>query len=146
MTQIEAANDDHIQVLTFDIRGETFALEAGLVREILDLPDETAVPGAAAGSAGVVGSMAADARGSRGPTSATTRAATPWSSHRCPSSSLPPPSRSAKLRTAVQSRSAAHAEVHARSAASRPSTAIVSCTNIAAAVDGGHDVPRAKEA
>lgn len=48
MTQIEtAANDDgHIQVLTFDVRGETFALEAGLVREILDLPAETEVPGA----------------------------------------------------------------------------------------------------
>lgn len=43
----DAANDDHLQVLTFDIRGETFALEAGLVREILDLQTETAVPGAA---------------------------------------------------------------------------------------------------
>jgi purine-binding chemotaxis protein CheW len=42
-----AANDDGIQVLTFDVRGETFALEAGLVREILDLPAETEVPGAA---------------------------------------------------------------------------------------------------
>jgi purine-binding chemotaxis protein CheW len=43
-----AANDDgQIQVLTFDVRGETFALEAGLVREILDLPAETHVPGAA---------------------------------------------------------------------------------------------------
>jgi purine-binding chemotaxis protein CheW len=42
-----AANDEHIQVLTFDVRGETFALEALLVREILDLPAETLVPGAA---------------------------------------------------------------------------------------------------
>jgi len=41
-----AANDDGLQVLTFDIRGETFALEAGLVREILDLQAETEVPGA----------------------------------------------------------------------------------------------------
>ena len=42
-----AANDDGLQVLTFDVRGETFALEAGLVREILDLQAETEVPGAA---------------------------------------------------------------------------------------------------
>lgn len=49
MTDIQnTANDDGLQVLTFDVRGETFALEAGLVREILDLPAETAVPGAAA--------------------------------------------------------------------------------------------------
>ena len=48
MTDIHtAANDDHLQVLTFDVRGETFALEAGLVREILDMPAETEVPGAA---------------------------------------------------------------------------------------------------
>jgi purine-binding chemotaxis protein CheW len=47
-TLTAAANDDHLQVLTFDVRGETFALEAGLVREILDLPHETEVPGAAA--------------------------------------------------------------------------------------------------
>jgi len=47
MTDIQtAANDDGLQVLTFDIRGETFALEAGLVREILDLQSETEVPGA----------------------------------------------------------------------------------------------------
>jgi purine-binding chemotaxis protein CheW len=46
-TQIAAANDDGLQVLTFDVRGETFALEAGLVREILDLQAETEVPGAA---------------------------------------------------------------------------------------------------
>jgi len=35
------------QVLTFDLDGETFALEAGLVREVLDIAPETAVPGAA---------------------------------------------------------------------------------------------------
>ena len=35
-----------IQALTFDLQGETFALEAGLVREVLDLLPETAVPGA----------------------------------------------------------------------------------------------------
>jgi purine-binding chemotaxis protein CheW len=35
------------QVLTFDLRGETFALEAGVVREVLDVAPETAVPGAA---------------------------------------------------------------------------------------------------
>jgi purine-binding chemotaxis protein CheW len=36
----------NMQVLTFDMRGETFAIEAGLVREILDRIPETAVPGA----------------------------------------------------------------------------------------------------
>ncbi|WP_297509141.1 chemotaxis protein CheW [uncultured Caulobacter sp.] len=35
-----------IEALTFDLRGETFALEAGLVREVLDLLPETVVPGA----------------------------------------------------------------------------------------------------
>jgi purine-binding chemotaxis protein CheW len=35
-----------IEALTFDLRGETFALEAGLVREVLDLLPETGVPGA----------------------------------------------------------------------------------------------------
>lgn len=40
--------DDLVEVLTFDLRRETFALEAGLVREILDLTDETEVPGAGA--------------------------------------------------------------------------------------------------
>jgi purine-binding chemotaxis protein CheW len=35
-----------IEALTFDLRGETFALEAGLVREVLDLLPETSVPGA----------------------------------------------------------------------------------------------------
>jgi purine-binding chemotaxis protein CheW len=42
------------QVLTFDLDGETFALEAGLVREVLDPPPETAVPGAAPFVAAVI--------------------------------------------------------------------------------------------
>ncbi len=37
---------EEIEVLTFDIAGETFALEAVIVREILDLVPETRVPGA----------------------------------------------------------------------------------------------------
>lgn len=37
---------EEIEVLTFDIAGETFALEAIIVREILDLVPETPVPGA----------------------------------------------------------------------------------------------------
>jgi purine-binding chemotaxis protein CheW len=44
----------HMQVLTFDMRGETFAIEAGLVREILDHIPETAVPGAPAMIASLV--------------------------------------------------------------------------------------------
>ncbi len=36
---------DEIEVLTFEIGGETFALEAAIVREILDLLPETVVPG-----------------------------------------------------------------------------------------------------
>ncbi len=47
MTMTETVQNDALQVLTFDLRGETFALEAGLVREVLDLVPETAVPGAA---------------------------------------------------------------------------------------------------
>lgn len=39
---------ERLQVLTFDMQGETFAIEAGLVREILDCIPETSVPGAAA--------------------------------------------------------------------------------------------------
>ncbi|GAA4033839.1 chemotaxis protein CheW [Sphingomonas rosea] len=35
-----------LEVLTFDLHSETFAVEAVLVREILDLLPETAVPGA----------------------------------------------------------------------------------------------------
>lgn len=37
---------DQLEVLTFDLQNETFALEAVMVREILDLLQETAVPGA----------------------------------------------------------------------------------------------------
>lgn len=48
MTQASIDMADELQVLTFDLDGETFALEAGLVREILDLVPETAVPGAPA--------------------------------------------------------------------------------------------------
>ena len=47
MNEIEHAEAEVIQVLTFDLHGETFALEAGLVREVLDLLPETSVPGAA---------------------------------------------------------------------------------------------------
>ncbi len=36
----------NLQVLTFDMHGETFAIEASLVREILDRTPETEVPGA----------------------------------------------------------------------------------------------------
>ena len=39
-------NAEELEVLTFDIAGETFAIEAVIVREILDLLPETAVPGA----------------------------------------------------------------------------------------------------
>jgi purine-binding chemotaxis protein CheW len=35
-----------IEALTFEVSGETFALEASIVREILDILPETAVPGA----------------------------------------------------------------------------------------------------
>lgn len=37
---------DQIEALTFDVSGETFALDASIVREILDLLPETNVPGA----------------------------------------------------------------------------------------------------
>lgn len=37
---------DQLEVLTFDLQGETFALEAFLVQEIVDLLPETPVPGA----------------------------------------------------------------------------------------------------
>jgi purine-binding chemotaxis protein CheW len=39
---------DELEVLTFEIAGETFALEAFIVQEILDLLPETTVPGAKA--------------------------------------------------------------------------------------------------
>ena len=37
---------DQLEVLTFDLNGEIFALEAAVVREILDLVPATVVPGA----------------------------------------------------------------------------------------------------
>lgn len=43
-----------LEVLTFDMQGETFAIEASLVREILDRMPETPVPGSAAMVAGLV--------------------------------------------------------------------------------------------
>ncbi|WP_298675678.1 chemotaxis protein CheW [uncultured Sphingomonas sp.] len=49
MTEPTPTNWDEsgtLEVLTFDIGGETLALEAVLVREILDLLPETVVPGA----------------------------------------------------------------------------------------------------
>lgn len=39
-------SEGQLEVLTFDLAGETFAVEAMLVREILDLLPETIVPGA----------------------------------------------------------------------------------------------------
>lgn len=44
---METIDTGALQVLTFDLHGETFALEAGLVQEVLDLVPETGVPGAA---------------------------------------------------------------------------------------------------
>jgi purine-binding chemotaxis protein CheW len=38
-------NEDELSVLTFDLNGETFAIEATVVQEILDLLPETHVPG-----------------------------------------------------------------------------------------------------
>jgi purine-binding chemotaxis protein CheW len=43
---VSAVNNDGLEVLTFDLAGETFALEAVLVREVLDKSPETYVPGA----------------------------------------------------------------------------------------------------
>jgi purine-binding chemotaxis protein CheW len=45
--------DEYLQVLTFDMQGETFAIEAGMVREIVDHMPETVVPGAPAMVAGL---------------------------------------------------------------------------------------------
>lgn len=42
----ETIDTGALQVLTFDLDGETFALEAVLVREVLDVAGETRVPGA----------------------------------------------------------------------------------------------------
>jgi len=44
--QIQWDDNGQIEVLTFDIGGETLAIEAGVVREILDPLPETQVPGA----------------------------------------------------------------------------------------------------
>lgn len=51
LTPSSAASWDaegRLEVLTFDLASETFAVEAMLVREILDLLPETVVPGASA--------------------------------------------------------------------------------------------------
>jgi len=48
MTVSAMGGDDGLEVLTFDLAGETFALEAVLVREVLDRSPETYVPGAPA--------------------------------------------------------------------------------------------------
>jgi purine-binding chemotaxis protein CheW len=45
---------EEVEVLTFDMNGETFALEAVTVQEILDLLPETAVPGAQSFVASVI--------------------------------------------------------------------------------------------
>lgn len=47
-TPISWDADGNLGVLTFDLEGEVFAVEAVSVREILDLIPETAVPGASA--------------------------------------------------------------------------------------------------
>ena len=44
---LDDQRSDALQVRTFDLQGETFALDAGLVREVIDLAPETRVPGAA---------------------------------------------------------------------------------------------------
>lgn len=46
--------DGQIKVLTFDLGGETFALEANMVCEILDILPETQVPGSAPIAGGVI--------------------------------------------------------------------------------------------
>ena len=45
MELTDVAASGEVQVLTFDLGGETFALEAMVVREVLDLLPETTVPG-----------------------------------------------------------------------------------------------------
>ncbi len=45
-SQTEWDEDGRLEVLTFDLQTEKFAVEAVLVREILDLLPETVVPGA----------------------------------------------------------------------------------------------------
>ncbi|MEG3175619.1 chemotaxis protein CheW [Sphingomonas sp. RB3P16] len=46
LNQTQWEVDGTLEVLTFDLQEETFALEAVLVREILDMLPETIVPGA----------------------------------------------------------------------------------------------------
>ncbi|MDR6113915.1 MULTISPECIES: chemotaxis protein CheW [unclassified Sphingomonas] len=63
--------DQGLEVLTFGLGGETFALEAGIVREILDMMPVTAVPGADPLAAAVINFRGrivplADLRGSFG--------------------------------------------------------------------------------
>lgn len=45
-TAIPWTDDGQLEVLVFDLGGQSFALEAVLVREILDMMPETTVPGA----------------------------------------------------------------------------------------------------
>jgi purine-binding chemotaxis protein CheW len=45
-TSVPWNGDDQLEVLVFDLGGQSFALEAVLVREILDMMPETRVPGA----------------------------------------------------------------------------------------------------
>lgn len=48
-----AVLQERLQVITFDMDGETFAIAAGMVREIVDHMQETSVPGADAMVAGL---------------------------------------------------------------------------------------------
>ena len=63
--------ENGLEVLTFGLGGETFALEAGIVREILDMMPVTMVPGADPLAASVINFRGrivplADLRGSFG--------------------------------------------------------------------------------
>lgn len=49
-----SAQSEDLQVLTFELQGEEFALEAGIVREILDMAEQTNVPGASRFVGGVI--------------------------------------------------------------------------------------------
>lgn len=49
-----AKAEDEMEVLTFNLNGETFAIEAIRVQEILDLLPETSVPGASRFAASVI--------------------------------------------------------------------------------------------
>lgn len=53
-TERPATAVDEVEVLTFDLSGEIFAVEAMIVQEILDLMPETTVPGAPAFVASVI--------------------------------------------------------------------------------------------